>query len=600
MKKNWDLSPLFKSENDPQIEITKAKAEEETEKFVKKWKKNNQYLNDPDTLKKALDEYEKYLRFFGAAYNVRYFFHLLTSLDQNNTSLKAKENKIIEFSKNLENKIQFFEINLSKIDTKKQKIFLNNKSLKPYKHFLEKLFIRGKHTLSEAEEKIINLKSIPAHNNWVRMVSGFLAKEEAKVKDEDKKIKTKTLPDLLGLMNSKDKKVRDIAAKAFNFIQKKYADIAEHEINSIVLDKKIDDDLRGFNRPDKSRHINDDIETEIVDVLIKTVSSHFEIAKKYYKLKAKILGVKKLKYHERNVEIGNINKKIDYEKAVFILEKAFQKLDPEFLQIFKDFILKGRVDVYPKKGKYSGAFCDYGLISQPSYSLLNWTNKLNDVLTFAHEIGHGINFELVRKAQNALNFGVTVTTAEVASTFMEDFVLEELKKNTDDKTKLALSMMKLNEDISTIFRQTALYNFELELHDLVRKKGYLDKSEIGELFQKHMKSYMGPCVEQSEGSENWWVYWSHIRYFFYTYSYAMGLLISKYLQAKVKENPKFILKVKQFLSVGLSESPKETFLKLGIDIRKKDFWQKGISEVENLLSETEKLTDKLKNRLFAL
>lgn len=593
MKTVWDLSPLFKSENGPQIEIAKKKAEDATRKFVNKWKSRNDYLKNPDSLKHALDEYEIYQRMFGGGLNVGYYLHLKTSLDQNDTKLKAKENKIIEFSKNLENQMQFFELNLAKVDKKIQGTFLKDDRLKPYKHFLERLFIRGKYLLTEPEEKIINLKSTPAHANWIRMTSGFLTKEETKVLDEDKKIKTKTFSDILGLMNSKNKKVRDSAAKAFNKIQAKYVDVAEHELNSILIDKKIDDDLRGSRRPDESRHIGDDIETEVVDVLLKTASEHFDISKRYYKLKAKLLGVPKLKYHERNVEIGKISKKYKFDESVKILSKAFNDLDPEFAEIYKKFVDEGRLDVYPIKSKYSGAFCTYGLITQPTYSLLNWTNKLNDVLTFAHEMGHGINFELVRKVQNSINFGVTITTAEVASTFMEDFVLEELKSNADDEMKLALSMMKLNDDISTIFRQVALYNFELELHKKVRGVGYLSKDEIGKLFQKHMASFMGDVVEQSEGSENWWVYWSHIRMFFYVYSYAMGLLISKSLQSSVKSNPKFIANVKEFLSAGLSESPKTTFSKLGIDITQKSFWEKGISEVETLLSETEKLAKRL-------
>ncbi len=176
---------------------------------------------------------------------------------------------------------------------------------------------------------------------------------------------------------------------------------------------------------------------------------------------------------------------------------------------------------------------------------------------------------------------------------MEDFVLEEIRKDADDELKLSINVMKLGNDISTIFRQVAFYNFEAELHNNFRAKGYLSKEEIGKLFQKHMSSYMGSAVEQSEGSENWWVYVSHFRYFFYVYSYASGLLISKSLQSEVKNNPKFIFKVKEFLSTGVSDSPKNIFAKLGIDITDKKFWEKGIAEIENLLAETESLAKKL-------
>ena len=154
-------------------------------------------------------------------------------------------------------------------------------------------------------------------------------------------------------------------------------------------------------------------------------------------------------------------------------------------------------------------------------------------------------------------------------------------------------MQKLNDDVSSIFRQVACYRFEQELHAVFRTKGYLSKEEIGTLFRKHMAAYMGKAVEQSEGSENWWVYWSHIRYFFYVYSYAGGLLISKALQNSVKRDPAFIEKVKEFLSAGLSDSPKNIFHRLGIDVTDKQFWGKGLDEVEKLLNETELLARKL-------
>jgi oligoendopeptidase F len=233
-------------------------------------------------------------------------------------------------------------------------------------------------------------------------------------------------------------------------------------------------------------------------------------------------------------------------------------------------------------------------MDHPTYILLNHTDKLNDVLTLAHETGHGINNELIKQKQNALNFDTPLATAEVASTFMEDFVLAELEKETDEELKLSLMMMKLNDDISTIFRQIALYNFEGELHKTFRERGYLSKTEIGKLFQKHMSAYMGNRVEQSEGSENWWTYWSHIRTYFYVYSYSSGLLISKSLQASVKKDSRFIEKVKEFLSAGTSDSPKNIFKKLDIDITDKKFWDKGLDEVESLLNETEKLAKELK------
>ncbi len=592
-KEVWDLTPLFKNDNDPEIEKKRKLIEKLSYDFINKWKQRKDYLKNPRILKEALDDYEKWKRKCGSEGDEGYYFWLRTTQDQNNPELKAKFNTIEHISKKIENDIQFFHLRIARIPGTKQKIFLGYKGLKNYRHYLERLFKESKYLLGENEEKIINLKSSTSHSNWVRMTSSFLSKEERVVLSEAGKKENKNFSELISLMNSKNKNVRDSAARAFNEILSKHADVAEAEINSVLANKMIDDELRKMPRPDTARHVSDDIETEVVDTIIENVCNRFDISSKYYSLKAKLLKVKKLKYHERNVEFGNITKKYNYSDSVQIIQNVLENLDTRFYNIFMKFINNRQIDVYPKKGKVSGAFCAHNLISQPTYILLNHTGKLNDVLTFAHEVGHGINNELIKEKQNALNFGTPLSTAEVASTFMEDFVLAEILKNADDELRLEIMMMKLNDDISTIFRQSACYRFEQELHATFRQKGYLSKEEIGLMFQKHMSAYMGEAVEQSPGSENWWIYWSHIRSFFYVYSYASGLLISKSLQNSYRQNNKFIEKIISFLSAGLSDSPKNIFKKLGIDITDSKFWKAGIKEVELLLNDTTELAIKL-------
>ena len=584
MKITWDLSPLFRSDNDPNIAKKRKEVIRETSRFAKKWERRDDYLKDPKVLKAALDEYENWNRFYGTLAQENYYFDLRHATNQSDTKIKAKVNLAEELSQKLQNEIQFFELRVAKIEPKLQKKFLTYKPLSPYKHFLEKLFEAQKHLLTEPEEKIMNLKNTTSYTNWVRMTSTFLSKEVRGGKN---------FSQLLGLMNDKNKKVRDSAAKSFNEILEKHVGVAEHELNSVLQNKKINDELRKYKRADEARHLGDDIETKVVDTIVETVTNNLSLAKRYYELKAKLFGVPKLAYHERNVEYGKIDKKYQFQESVEIISKVLTNLDSEFLTIFNGFLNEGRVDVFPKNGKRSGAFCIYGLITHPTYILLNYNNLLDDVRTFAHELGHGINDELIRKTQNSLNFGTPTSTAEVASTFFEDFVIQELSRQVDDEIKLTLQMAKLNQDVSSIFRQIAFYNFETELNRKFRKIGYLSKEDIGTLFQKHMKSYMGNYVEQSHGSQNWWTYVEHFRYFFYVYSYASGLLISKSLQALVKNDSKFIVKVKEFLSSGLADSPKNIFNKLGIDITDKNFWEKGLSEVENLLSETEKLATDL-------
>jgi oligoendopeptidase F len=590
----WNLKPLFDSDEDPRIGRQRKVVEQKSQAFIKKWKNRSDYLRNPAVLRKALDEYEAWRRRYGTEGDEGYYFWLRTSQNQNDPVLKAKFNLIEEFSKKIQNDIQFFSLRIAKIPQGLQIRFIRHPGLTKYRHYLERLFAESEYLLSEPEERIMNLKSPSSYANWVRMTSSFLAKEERPVLAETGKRAIKPFSEIASLMNSRQKRVRDSAAKAFNEILKQHVDVAEAEMNSVLANKKVDDELRGFSRPDLARHISDDIDTEIVDTLIKTVSGRFDISASFYRLKARLLKVKTLRYHERNIEYGTISSRYPYEKALKLITKVVTNLDQTFGHILEGFIRNGQFDVCPRKGKAGGAFCAHNLISQPTYILLNHTNRLNDVLTLAHELGHGINNELIRGKQHALHFGTPISTAEVASTFMEDFVLQEIMRKADDEMRLSIMMMRLNDEISTIFRQVACYRFEQELHEQFRKKGYLSKEEIGRLFQKHMKSYMGASVKQSPGSENWWVYWGHIRSFFYVYSYASGLLISKSLQNSVKEDPRFIGKVKEFLSAGLSDSPNNIFRGVGIDITDRRFWEKGLDEVETLLNETERLARKLR------
>lgn len=589
----WNFKILLGEESEASLIKSREKAEKESYQFINKWKERTDWLEDAKVLKEALAEYENWAKFYGANSTEEYYYGLRYAQNQNDPKIKAKLNKSADLANKIQNDILFFTLKLSKISDQKQKEFLNNSLLTDYHHFLEELFKGAKHTLTEQEEKILTLKQESSYNSWVKMTEGFLSKEEREIKIKGKKVKV-NYEQLLTLMSHEDKKIRDQAGQAFNDIVAKYTDVAEAELNAILHNKKINDELRHYERPDSGRHLSDDINSAVVDALLEAVSGQFKIAERFYKLKAKLLGQKKLAYHERNVPIGKIDKELTYPKAISLVQKVLTQLDPEFGEIYKYFNQNGQFDVFPATSKQGGAFCASGLLSHPTYINLNYTNRLNDALTIAHEVGHGINNELQRQTQNALNFGTPLATAEVASTFMEDFVLEEiLQTENSDQAKLSIAMVKLNSDISTIFRQIACYRFEQELHKTFREKGYLSKIEIGKIFQKHMKSYMGNAVEQSAGAENWWVYWGHIRNFFYVYSYASGLLISKAMQNKVKQDPTFIKKVKEFLASGCSASPKDIFAKMDIDISDKKFWINGLKEIEQQLKEVELLAKKL-------
>lgn len=589
----WDLSPLFAGDDDPRIPEERERARTAAAAFAGRWKGCDDWLHDPSVLAQALAEYEEWVSAFGGGGAEGFYASLRSAIDES-PARKAAFNRMRAFALELENGMAFFHLRLARVPKETRRMFLAAEVLAPWHGFLGRLFLEAPFLRSEDEERILNAMRGPAHEDWVRMVSGRLALEQRLARDEQGERKPRGMDELLSLLQSTSKGVRDEAARLLNGVLKTYAPSAEAEMNAILEHKRAEDEIRGTGRPDLARHLADGIETETVDLMLEAVEKQFSIAQRFYRLKADILGVPVLAYHERNVKIGEAEGSYPYEDAVRIVQRVFGSLDLQFAGILEELTSRGRVDVYPKKGKRGGAFCASALPAYPVYILLNHTGKLRDVLTLAHEAGHGIHDELMKKGCSALDFGTSLATAEVASTFMEDFVLRDLMGRVDEEARFAMMMEKLNDEVSTIFRQAACYRFEQDLHDAFRQEGYLSKERIGSLFQARMGSYMGRAVEQSPGSENWWVYWSHIRRFFYVYSYASGLLISKSLQRSVREDTSFMNKVKAFLAAGLSAPPRELFLRLGIDIASPDFWEKGLEETEVLLTEAEGLAKRLK------
>jgi oligoendopeptidase F len=590
-KTEWDLSPLLSGDDDPKIQLEQKTIIEDTQRFVEKWKHRTDYLQNPAVLREALDDYEHWLRSHGAYGDAGYYLSLRRAQDQTDPELKAKETVLNDGGKKTTNQLRFFVLNIAKIPLDEQPAFLAYPDLSDYRHYLERQWAEAPYLLAEQSENILSRKSATSYRNWLRMREDFFSRQVKQVLQEDGAKATKTYEEVLSLTSSKNKEVRDDAGRVMNDILLDLSGISEAEINSVLEDKMINDDLRGYARPDTSRHLQDDISTEVVDAMITAVSGRFDIPKRFYELKAHLLDLPCLQYYERNVEIGQVVKEYPYEESVDLVYRALHDLDPEFGRIFAHFVENGRVDAFPRRGKRGGAFCSYDRLLNPVYILLNHTNTLRDVITLAHETGHGINDEIMRQEQNELTFGTPTSTAEVASTFVEDFVLQHVLKGASEEERIAGMLMKLNDEMSTIFRQVAFYRFEQQLHEAFREKGYLSAQEIGEIFRSHIAAYMGE--QTAEGSDNWWMYVSHFRYFFYVYSYASGLLISKSLQNSVKERSESIANVKTFLAAGLSESPTNIFSRMGVDITDRNFWERGLQEVDTLLTETEKLAKRI-------
>ncbi len=585
-------SIFYNSINDPQISEDQKKVEQQISHFVTTRQNNTSFQTDPQQLKLALDEFEAIRA--GDISKAEAYFRFKSAQNMEDNQIKAKLNIINNRKKQLISQLQFFELAIAKITSEYQGQMLQAKILQPYKHYLEQIFQSAKYNLSEKEENILLHLNKTSYENWVNMIEQFFSKEEVITHTDSHHTERKNFQELFSLLENNNPDIRDESAQHINDIISKHLDSCEQEINSVLEYKKQIDQIRKYPQVDTARHLADDIESQTVHTLIHTVQQHFSTAQRLYKLKAQLLHKDKLAYHERNIHIWEITTQYSYEQAISYVQEAFYKLDPEFEKIFKDFLTQWRIDVFPHKWKMWWAFNYPFCHKYPSLIMLNYSNTISDIKTLAHEVGHGIHSELSQQNQNSLQYRYGMAVAEVASTFMEDFALEEIIRNASEEEQLTLLIDSISTDISTIHRQSACYLFELDIHKEYRKTWYLSHKDIWTLFQKNMQAYMWDYVNQDPWSQNRRSYRSHIRNFFYVYSYASGLLISKALQSKVKQNPQFIQTIKKdFLSVWSSQSPKEIFKNMGIDINDQTFWKQWLQEIENKLQKAEKLAQKL-------
>jgi oligoendopeptidase F len=364
-------------------------------------------------------------------------------------------------------------------------------------------------------------------------------------------------------------------------------DFAETELNAIITYKQIEDELRGYQLPYEATVLSAENNLETVETLVETVTKAFDLSHQFYQLKAQLLELDELSYADRAAKIGSFDRKYKFEQAYNLTYETFQNLNPEFSQILKKMLNNGQLDVFPKKGKVSGAFCSSS-INNPSFVLLNHTNDFNSVLTLAHEMGHAIHSEL-SKSQPVIYQSYSTSTAETASTFFEQFVFERLIQDFSQKEKIIALHNQLQQDINTVFRQIALFNFELDLHNQIREKGYLSAHRIAQLLNKHMQTYLGPLFKLNDLDGKSFIIWPHIRYFFYTYTYAFGHLVSKALVNQVKEKPQNIQKVKQFLAAGGSNNPQHIFQEIDINITQPNFFTQGLEVVKEDLEKLKML-----------
>ncbi len=584
-KTKWDLSLLYKSDKDPKIESQLKNMEALCVSFEKKYRAKD-YVSSAEKLLGALRDYEVFNIKLGEIKSPQYF-SFRKDIDSNDKVASAMLTKIENRITKAQNKLTFFELNITKIPSNAQKRLLKDKKLGQYAYFLKKIFDSSKYVLSEKEEQTIDLLSQTSYSMWVDGQEKLLNQQTVEFAGEMIPIST-----ALSIVSDLPKKDRRELHEKINQVLKSISHFAEAEINAVYNYKKVLDEKRGFKEPYSATVLGYQNDEKSVELLVKTVSKYFKVSKSFYRLHAKLLGEKKIFLSDRNTKIGKIEKKFDFDSSVSMIGDIFSKIGPEYRNIFDKILQNSQTDAFPKKGKTGGAYCAGGF-GMPTFVLLNHTDDLRSLETIAHEMGHAIHTEL-SKTQPIFYQGYSTATAEVASTFFEQVVTSEIENYLSPDEQMILLHNRIMGDISTIFRQIACFNFELEMHKRIREEGQISKEEMANTLKKHIKSYMGEVVEFLDDDGYFFVTWSHIRNFFYVYSYAYGQIVSRALFEKWKENPKYIEKIKEFLSLGGSMSPEDIFKKIGIDTSDPAFFEMGLKSIEKDIKRLEKLSAKKK------
>ncbi len=588
IKTEWDFSKIYKDINDPKIEKDIKKIDKILSDFAKKYQ-DKKFIKSSKSLLKALNDYNDTA--LSCSTIPLWYLHLEQSIDTANNDIQAKMNKFSDEYLKSYKKVLFFDLTISKMDKNLQDKYLKDKILKKYHYLLKTRFEQGKHLLSENEEKILTDKARVAHSSWEDFGSKNRNAQTIKFKG-----KTLSLPEAMGIKSDLPRKERRDLHK---IVMEKYKDIsfiAEAELNAVIQNKKIDDELRGFTKPYEGTIIDYRNDKKSIENLVNVVTKNNHISHRFFKLKSKILNTleksndKKITVAELATGLSTVKgakTKIDFSKSVQIVRDSFNQIDPEFAKILDSYLENGQIDVYPRLGKRGGAFCS-PMTGVPTYVMLNHTNKLNDVATLAHEMGHAIHSDL-SKTQDPVYQDYPISVAEVASTFFENVLFDNLLEIAKPEEKRDLMITKIQDNIFSIFAQIAYFKYEEKIHDAVNTKGYVSHEELAEMFADCRRSYVGDIMDVTTLDGYAYVYISHFRSFFYVYTYAYGQIISNALYEEYKKDKKIAVKIKKFLSAGGSASPEDIFKSIGIDTTKPDFFLKGLQKIERDLDKVEKL-----------
>jgi len=450
------------------------------------------------------------------------------------------------------------------------------------RHHLRSARRYRRHLLSEPEERILTEKSVTGASAWGRLFDELTSAITVELPDESGERQTGPLELGLARLQHPDREVRRAAAEAVTAGLAPGLRTRAFVFNTLLNDKAVDDRLRSYPTWLSSRNLANEASDDSVQALVEAVRGRFDIPQRWYRLKADILGLERLADYDRMASVAATETSIGWSEARTLVLDAYDSFSPELGGIARTFFDESWIDAPMRPGKRPGAFCAYTVPTHHPYLLLNWTGRTRDVLTLAHELGHGLHAYLSRD-QGVFHQSTPLTLAETASVFGETVTNGRLLAALDDPAeRLALLASIVEDSIATVFRQTAMNGFEAAVHTARRTEGELSVERLGELWAATQTDMLGDAVEITEGYRSWWSYIPHFQHTpGYVYAYAYGQLLALSVYRRFEEQGSdFVPRYLHLLSAGGSLPPAELGRIVGCDLDDPAFWDGGLAIID--------------------
>lgn len=485
----------------------------------------------------------------------------------------------------LSSKTLFFTLEINHLSDENLNNKFQDNSLQQWKPFLDTVRLFRKHQLNDDIEKILHEKSVTGAAAWSRLYDETLAFMQINIQG-----KFLTLGEALNQLSSADRTSRKNAAEGLSKEFSKNVRLFSLITNTLAKDKQLTDQWRHYPRVDSERNLDNRIEDHVIDALVNAVTQDYQrLSHRYYRLKSKWLGLKKLQHWDRNAPLlDDQDQLISWDKAKEIVFKAYNDFSPQLGDIISTFLKNPWIDAKPNPGKASGAFAHPTVPSIHPYILLNYHGRNRDVMTLAHELGHGVH-QILASNQGYLLSNTPLTLAETASVFGEMLTFQSLlQAQSNINQKRVLLSRKVEDMLNTVVRQIAFYQFERKVHE-ARQDQELLPEQIGQFWLDTQKESLGPAFEFTSDYANYWTYIPHfIHTPFYVYAYAFGdCLVNALYKSYQEGHANFQEKYINLLKAGGSKGQKELLAPFGLDASSPTFWKKGLDLISQFIDELE-------------